>query len=125
MPPIAFNTLFGKQQDDMTQDPIPREPPSGNLNAAEPIELPAPKPSESAESAMKPEDFKTETIVPPEESRSDQETEAQREGEQLAREAGGFEAQAKFAEREANRNSRGCSPRPSRPAASSARSSQA
>ena len=50
MPPIAFNTLFGKQQDDMTQDPIPREPPSGNLNAAEPIELPTPKPSESAES---------------------------------------------------------------------------
>ena len=101
---IPFNSLYTFPQDDMTKDPIHgREPPSGSLNVAQPQQLPAPKPSESAEAAMKPKDFKTETVIPPEETRSDQKTEAQKQAEQLNRETGGFEARAKFAKREARR----------------------
>ena len=113
MPPVLdFNTLYKAgmyatgqvPQDDMKAQPIPmREPPNGSLNVAQPQQLPAPKPSESAEAAMEPQDFKTEVVIPPEETRSDQKTEAQKEAEQLNRETGGSEARAKFAEREARR----------------------
>ena len=113
MPPVLdFNTLYKAgmyatgqvPQDDMKAQPIPmREPPNGRLNVAQPQQLPAPKPSESAEAAMEPQDFKTEVVIPPKETRSDQKTEAQKEAEQLNRETGGSEARAKFAEREARR----------------------
>jgi hypothetical protein len=100
-PLFPFNSLFdplGVSQDDMSKDPIPiREPPSGSLNAAEPEEPPAPRDSESVETSMAPDDFKTDTIIPPEETRSDQKTEAQREGQQRNQKTGGDRARPKHA----------------------------
>ena len=54
------------------------------LNISAPEELPKQEDSKSAETAMKPEDFKAETSIPAEETRSDEKQQAQKEGEREA-----------------------------------------
>ena len=83
---IAFNSLF-KDADEYAAEV--RTQPSGSLETAKPEPMPNPKQSESAESAMDPDDFKGETNIPANETRSDEKQQAQKEGERQRTGGGG------------------------------------
>jgi len=85
-PTIPLNKLWVEQDDFQPgdADPALRTQPSGQLNISAPEQLPQQEDSKSAETAMKPADFKAETSIPAQQTRSDEKQQAQKEGEREA-----------------------------------------